>query len=102
MNTSMKNRFENKTIRALFTAAFKQNTDARYMRKYYMPWPVYYNDLRVTGRRRIFKTKQDVGVIHTWITVLQCLQDLGGGVTEWELWESAKTHEIGIMCREAR
>ena len=93
----MKNRNENKTVRALFAAAFKQNTDSRYK-----PWPVYYNDLRVTGRRRIFKTKQDVGAIHTWVTVLQCLQELGGGVTKWELWESAKTHEIGIFCREAR
>lgn len=88
----MNYRNENQTVRDLFTSTLKRNKDARYV-----PHVRYYNDLRTTGRRRIFKTTQDVGVVKAWLKVMNKLDD-----SKWQLWESSCGYEVGIMCREAK
>ena len=86
----MSNRTENQFIRHLF----EENYDG--------PGCVrHYNDLRVNGRRRIFKIDQHWGTVSAWRKVVKALEDtIYQG--RWELWISKDLRECGIRRFQER
>ena len=79
MSTKQPNRSENNFIRGLFAG-----NDVR-----------YYNDLRVNGRRRVFKSLNTPANRRQWKDVLGALS-LTVHRNKWSLWASAD--KIGIVC----
>ena len=84
------NTTENKFIRALF-------------RKHYpeVDRVSYYNDLRTTGRRRVFKTDEYNGSREGWVNVLKDLQESIYS-DRWVGWESSDECQVGIKRHESR
>lgn len=87
---STNNRTENQFIRSLFEEHYDGPGCVR-----------HYNDLRVNGRRRVFKIDQHWGTVTAWRQVVKALEDtVYRG--RWELWISKDLRECGIRRFQER